>query len=82
MIFDTLHMTYMVLNGHFVNHPALNVVVMLKTNLKIQDWTHGILFNSVLALFYDQLIDFYSLCFQIESSTNLLIWTTVPLFQL
>jgi len=44
----------------------LNVVVMLKTNLKTKAWAHFILFSSDLGLPYAQLIDFYSLRFQIE----------------
>jgi len=44
----------------------LNVVVVLKTNLKTKAWAHVILFSSDLELSYDQLIDFYSLRFQIE----------------
>jgi putative transposase len=44
----------------------LNVVILLKTNLKTKAWAHVILFSSDLELPYDQLIDFYSLRFQIE----------------
>lgn len=44
----------------------LNVVVVLKTNLKNKTWAHVILFSSDLELSSDRLIDFYSLRFQIE----------------
>ena len=46
-------------------HP-LNVVIVLKTNLKTQQQGHVILFSSDLELTYNQLIDLYSLRFQIE----------------
>lgn len=44
----------------------LNVVVIVKTNLTTQARAHVILFSSDLTLVYDQLIDYYSLRFQIE----------------
>jgi len=44
----------------------LNVVILVKTNLKTQAWAHVILFSSDLALPYDKLIEYYSLRFQIE----------------
>jgi putative transposase len=44
----------------------LNVVVLLKTNLETKASAYVILFSSDLELPYDQLIDFYSLRFQIE----------------
>ena len=44
----------------------LNVVILVKTNLKTQAWAHVVLFSSDLELAYDQLIDYYSLRFQIE----------------
>jgi putative transposase len=44
----------------------LNIVVMVKTNLKTQAIAHVVLFSSDLALSYDQLIDYYRLRFQIE----------------
>jgi putative transposase len=44
----------------------LNVVIIEKTNLTTQVRAHAILFSSDLALPYDQLIDYYSLRFQIE----------------
>jgi putative transposase len=44
----------------------LNVVVVLKTNLKTQAQAHVILFSSDLALPWDKLIDYYCLRFQLE----------------
>ncbi len=44
----------------------LNVVILLKTNVKTQQQGHVILFSSDLELTYHQLIDLYSLRFQIE----------------
>ena len=44
----------------------LNVVVLVKTNLKTQAMAHVVLFSSDLELRYDQLIDYYHLRFQIE----------------
>ena len=44
----------------------LNVVILLKTNIKTQQQGHIILFSSDLELTYNQLIDLYSLRFQIE----------------
>ena len=44
----------------------LNVVIILKTNVKTQQQGHVILFSSDLELSYNQLIDLYSLRFQIE----------------
>ena len=46
-------------------HP-LNVVVMLKTNLRTQAQAHVILFSSDLTLAYASLVDYYGLRFQIE----------------
>ena len=42
----------------------LNVVILVKTNLKSQ--AHIILFSSDLTLAYDKLIDYYCLRFQLE----------------
>ena len=53
-----------VLHKHFAQ--ALNVVIILKTNLKTGQCSHAILFSSDLDLAYDLLIDYYSLRFQIE----------------
>jgi len=44
----------------------LNVVIIVKTNLKTGVWGHVILFSSDLTLDYARIIDFYSLRFQIE----------------
>ncbi|HQF63307.1 MAG TPA: transposase [Anaerolineaceae bacterium] len=44
----------------------LNVVVLIKTNLETKRCAHVILFSSDLDLAYNQLIDYYSLRFQIE----------------
>jgi putative transposase len=45
---------------------ALNVVIIVKINLKTQARAHVILFSSDLDLSYDTLIDYYRLRFQIE----------------
>ena len=45
---------------------ALNIVVILKTNLDTQAQAHVILFSTDLDLAYDKIIHFYSLRFQIE----------------
>lgn len=44
----------------------LNIVVILKTNLKTQAQAHVILFSSDLLLPFDTLIDYYCLRFQLE----------------
>jgi putative transposase len=44
----------------------LNVVIIVKTNLKTGAWGHVVLFSSDLALDYACIIDYYSLRFQIE----------------
>jgi len=44
----------------------LNVVIIVKTNLKTHARSHVILFSSDLDLLYGKLIDYYSLRFQIE----------------
>ena len=44
----------------------LNLVILLKTNIKTQQQGHVLLFSSDLELTYNQLIDLYSLRFQIE----------------
>jgi putative transposase len=44
----------------------LNIVILLRTNLTTGAWANVILFSSDLTLSYDQLVDFYSLRFQIE----------------
>lgn len=45
---------------------ALNVVVILKTNLATQAQAHVILFSTDLQLSYEKMIDYYALRFQIE----------------
>ena len=45
---------------------ALNVVIILKTNLDSQAQAHVILFSTDLEQAYDKIIQFYSLRFQIE----------------
>jgi putative transposase len=44
----------------------LNVVIIVKTNLKTHAKSHVILFSRDLNLLFDKLIDYYSLRFQIE----------------
>jgi hypothetical protein len=44
----------------------LNVVILVKTNLRTQKRAHVVLFSSDLDLGYEQLVDFYRLRFQIE----------------
>ena len=44
----------------------LNVVIIVKTNLHTQARAHVLLFSSALELAYAQLVDYYSLRFQIE----------------
>ena len=44
----------------------LNVVILLKTNLKTQAQAHVILFSSDLMLSWDKLLDYYCLRFQLE----------------
>lgn len=44
----------------------LNVVVIVKTNLKTSKIAHVVLFSSDLSLGYEKLIDYYRLRFQIE----------------
>ena len=55
--------------GQFYNKEfafALNVVIILKTNLDTQAQAHVILFSTDLELAYAKIIKFYSLRFQIE----------------
>jgi putative transposase len=55
--------------GQFYNKEfafALNVVILLKTNLDTQAQAHVILFSTDLELAYAKIIQFYSLRFQIE----------------
>ena len=44
----------------------LNVVIIVKTNLRTQARAHAVLFSSDLDLAYASLVDYYSLRFQIE----------------
>ena len=44
----------------------LNVVIIVKTNLRTQAQAHVLLFSSDLALAYTSLVDYYGLRFQIE----------------
>ncbi len=44
----------------------LNVVILVKTNLRTQAWAHVILFSSDLTLAWEHLIEYYRLRFQIE----------------
>jgi putative transposase len=55
--------------GQFINKEfdfALNVVIILKTNLETAAQAHVILFSTDLELSYEKIIKFYSLRFQIE----------------
>jgi putative transposase len=58
--------TYQVEARHKSIAQPLNVVVILKTNLKTQAQAHVILFSSDLLLPWDKLIDYYCLRFQLE----------------
>jgi putative transposase len=44
----------------------LNLVVIVKTNLKSRSQAHVLLFSSDLALLFDKLLDYYCLRFQLE----------------
>jgi hypothetical protein len=65
----------------------LNVVIIVKTNLRTQARAHVVLFSSDLTLAYAPLIDYYGLRFQIEiyQSCNLrrtLFWQKIDFFSL
>ncbi len=45
---------------------ALNVVILVRTNIKTLTRTHAVLFSTDLDLSHNKLIDYYSLRFQIE----------------
>lgn len=45
---------------------AINVVILVKTNLKTHACSHVILFSSDLTLSFEKIIDYYKLRFQIE----------------
>jgi putative transposase len=58
-----------IFQGQFYNKEfafALNVVIILKTNLDTQARAHAILFSTDLEQAYNKIIQFYSLRFQIE----------------
>ena len=63
------HLRTEMYQGQFYNKEfafILNVVVILKTNLKTGAQAHVVLFSTDLELVYDKIIKFYSLRFQIE----------------
>jgi putative transposase len=63
------HLQTEIYQGQFYNKEfafALNVVIILKTNLKTGAQAHVILFSTDSELTYDKIIKFYSLRFQIE----------------
>jgi hypothetical protein len=45
---------------------TLNVVIIVKTNTQTGAWAHAILFSSELTQSYEQIIEYYTLRFQIE----------------
>jgi hypothetical protein len=57
---------YQMTMWHKLFPDMLNVVIIVKTNLKSGARAHVVLFSSDLALAYDNLIDYYRLRFQIE----------------
>jgi hypothetical protein len=57
---------YQMTMWHKLFPDLLNVVIILKINLKTQACAHVVLFSSDLNLAYDKLIDYYRLRFQIE----------------
>jgi len=58
--------TYQMIMRHKKFADLLNVVIILKTNLKTLKSAHVVLFSSDLELAWDKLIKYYSLRFQIE----------------
>lgn len=58
--------TYQLEARHKTMAQALNLVVIVKTNLHTQAQAHVLLFSSDLALLWATLIDYYGLRFQIE----------------
>ncbi len=63
------HLRTEMYQGQFYNKEfafILNVVVILKTNLKTKAQAHVVLFSTDLEAAYDKIIKFYSLRFQIE----------------
>jgi putative transposase len=64
---DAIHTRiYQMVMWHKLFADPLNVVIIVKTNLKTRARAHIVLFSSDLDLAYDQLIDYYRLRFQIE----------------
>ncbi len=57
---------YQMTMWHKLIPDKLNIVIIVKANLKTQKVAHVILFSSDLALAFDKLIDYYRLRFQIE----------------
>lgn len=63
------HLRTEIYQGQFYNKEfafILNVVIILKTNLKTGAQAHVVLFSTNLELAYEKIIKFYSLRFQIE----------------
>jgi hypothetical protein len=60
--------TYQLHARHKTVAQLLNVVCLVKTNLKTQAQAHVLLFSSDLALRFDTLVDYYCLRFQLEFS--------------
>ena len=58
--------TYQLQARHKTFAHLLNVVCIVKTNLKTQAQAHVLLFSSDLALAFDKLLDYYCLRFQLE----------------
>lgn len=58
--------TYHLIVRHKKFADLLNVVILVKTNLKTRKSAHVLLFSSDLALAWNQVVDYYSLRFQIE----------------
>jgi putative transposase len=58
--------TYQLEARHKTIAQVVNVVVLVKTNVKTQAMAHILLFSSDLALPFDKLIDYYCLRFQLE----------------
>ncbi|MEM9218533.1 MAG: transposase, partial [Cyanobacteria bacterium P01_F01_bin.150] len=63
---DILTQTYQTTALHELFAHPLNVVIILKTNLKTNQQIHVILFSSDLELSYEHLVEYYSLRFQLE----------------
>ncbi len=57
---------YQMTMWHKLIPDKLNIVIIVKTNLKTQKVAHVVLFSSDLELAFDKLIDYYRLRFQIE----------------